>query len=317
MSFFRDVDDSLRWSLTGSTVLHLAIVLTLYVGVPVFFKSPPPLGVPHRYIPFDIVDIGEITNTRIAGAQEEGAGTKPNANAPKAPEPAASQSKTTTPSPQQKPSAPEPAKDKVETIPDPNAPKPMQKPKPPEAGGAGQQVQPDQLTSVLKNVAKLKQTAGTEEPTKSDAKSIASKIAAGLGTSGSGLGTTGNGTGASTETGVGKGIGFGPALADRLMISEEDSLRRQISLCWNMPVGAREAENLVVEVVIEVNPDRTVREIHIVDEMRMNTDRYFRAAAEAAIRALRNPKCSPLALNPDKYDQWKTIRFNFDPRDML
>jgi len=125
MSYLRDVDDSLRWSLTGSIVLHLAIVLTLYVGVPGFFKSPLPLGVPHRYIPFDIVDIGEITNTRIAGAQEEGAGTKPSAAAPKAPEPAAPPKTTAAPSPQQKPAAPEPPKDKVETIPDPNAPKPM------------------------------------------------------------------------------------------------------------------------------------------------------------------------------------------------
>ncbi len=84
-----------------------------------------------------------------------------------------------------------------------------------------------------------------------------------------------------------------------------------------MPVGARNAETLVVEVLIEVNPDRTVQSAQVVDQMRLGTDPYFRAAAESALRALRNPKCSPLELPPDQYEQWKTIRFNFDPRDML
>ena len=33
-----------------------------------------------------------------------------------------------------------------------------------------------------------------------------------------------------------------------------------------MPVGARDAQNLIVEVLIEVNPDRTVRSAEIVDQ---------------------------------------------------
>ena len=41
------------------------------------------------------------------------------------------------------------------------------------------------------------------------------------------------------------------------------------------------------------------------------------AAADSAVRAVRNPKCSPLELPADKYDQWKRIDFTFDPRDML
>ena len=109
----------------------------------------------------------------------------------------------------------------------------------------------------------------------------------------------------------------GPALSDRLTISQEDALRRQISSCWNMPIGARNAQELIVEVLIEVNEDRTVRAAEVVDQVRYSTDTHFRAAAEAALRALRHPKCTPLELPPDQYEQWKTIRFNFDPRDML
>ena len=94
-------------------------------------------------------------------------------------------------------------------------------------------------------------------------------------------------------------------------------MRRQIEQCWNPPIGARDAQNLVVEVTIAVNPDRTVQNAEVVDKSRMSGDPYFRAAAEAAIRALYNPRCSPLELPEGKYEQWKNIDFTFDPRDML
>ncbi len=84
-----------------------------------------------------------------------------------------------------------------------------------------------------------------------------------------------------------------------------------------MQIGARDAQNLIVEVIIDVNPDRTVQHAEIVDKSRMATDSFFRAAAEAALRAFYNPLCTPLELPADKYDQWKRIDFTFDPRDQL
>jgi hypothetical protein len=38
----------------------------------------------------------------------------------------------------------------------------------------------------------------------------------------------------------------------------------------------------------------------------------FRTAAEAAMRAVNNPDCSPLMLPQHKYDLWKEINFTFD-----
>ena len=104
-----------------------------------------------------------------------------------------------------------------------------------------------------------------------------------------------------------------PSLSDRLTVTEEDALRRQIEQCWNPPIGARNAQTLVVEVTINVNPDRTVQNADVVDKNRLNSDPYFRAAAEAALRALYNPRCSPLELPDGKFEQWKTIDFTFDP----
>jgi hypothetical protein len=108
-----------------------------------------------------------------------------------------------------------------------------------------------------------------------------------------------------------------PSLSQRLTISEEDALRRQIQQCWNMPIGARDAQNLIVEIMIDVNPDRTVQHVEIVDKSRFASDPFFRTAAEAAQRAVLSPRCTPLDLPPEKYEQWKHIDFTFDPRDML
>jgi len=126
----------------------------------------------------------------------------------------------------------------------------------------------------------------------------------------------GTGNGAGTGEGAGSGMG-GPSFSDRLTISEEDALRRQVEQCWNPPVGARDAQNLIVEIIIDVNPDRTVADTEIVDKLSYASNPFFRAAADAAVRAVRNPKCNPLELVPENYDQWKRINFTFDPRDML
>ena len=40
-----------------------------------------------------------------------------------------------------------------------------------------------------------------------------------------------------------------------------------------------------------------------------------RSAADAARRAILNPRCQPWPLSPEKYNSWRSITFNFDPRD--
>ncbi len=65
-----------------------------------------------------------------------------------------------------------------------------------------------------------------------------------------------------------------------------------------------------------MNPDATVREAHIISTDRMG-DPFYRAAAESALRAVRNPDCSPLKLPADKFDQWQTMTLTFNPKDLL
>lgn len=69
---------------------------------------------------------------------------------------------------------------------------------------------------------------------------------------------------------------------------------------------------MVVEIKVVVNPDRTVRSAVIVDRARMS-DPFYRTLGESAVRALLNPRCSPLQLPESKYSTWNTITFRFSP----
>ncbi|MDX2028125.1 MAG: energy transducer TonB [Alphaproteobacteria bacterium] len=258
-------DDSLKPSLMVSAGAHLVLLLVMFFGLPVIFKPLPSHRPP---VPFEIVEIAELTNTRIKDPELQ---VKP----PEPPPP-----KQETKKPEQAQAMPQPKQEEqaeaLQTMPKP-------KPKPPEAA----KPKSDEFSKLLKNLETNKKV----ETPKSEAKSESKQA-----------------TPATSQA---------PALSDRLTISEEDALRRQIQQCWNMPIGARDAHNLIVEVIINVNPDRTVQSAEIVDKSRMATDSFYRAAAESALRALYNPRCTPLELPADRYDQWKRINFTFDPRDML
>jgi hypothetical protein len=106
-------------------------------------------------------------------------------------------------------------------------------------------------------------------------------------------------------------------LGSRLTASESDLIIQQIERCWVVPAGARDADNLVIEVKAAVNPDGTVRQATIVDTGRYAADPVFRAAADSAKRAVLNPQCSPLHVPPDKYEAWHNLDLFFNPKDLL
>ena len=97
-----------------------------------------------------------------------------------------------------------------------------------------------------------------------------------------------------------------------------EAVRRQLEECWNIPVGAKDATNMKVAIRIQLRQDGALRgPPRVRDRGRMERDPFFRAIAESALRALRDPRCMPLKLPFDQYDLWKEITFNFDPREAL
>lgn len=104
--------------------------------------------------------------------------------------------------------------------------------------------------------------------------------------------------------------------SDVLSMSEIDALRSQLAGCWSVLAGGANAEDLRVEVRITINPDNSAGNPQILDTSRYNSNTFYRAAADSALRALRNPRCTPLNLPPGKYSG-QTMVIVFDPKDMF
>jgi len=97
-----------------------------------------------------------------------------------------------------------------------------------------------------------------------------------------------------------------------LGLSDIDRLRAHLSKCWDPPIGAAGSDTLIVDIIVSLDRDGRVLSAKVDNKLRFNTDRIFKVAAEEAIRATR--ECSPLPLPPEKYEQWKSFIFVFDPR---
>jgi hypothetical protein len=112
------------------------------------------------------------------------------------------------------------------------------------------------------------------------------------------------------------GLGTSPS-PEAMTLGEMQALTLQLVQCWALPILPKGKSDIAVDIDVTVNPDRTVARADIVDQARLTSDAAFRTMAEADLRAIRDPKCSPLGLPPDKYDQWKSMTIHFDPKEML
>jgi outer membrane biosynthesis protein TonB len=105
-----------------------------------------------------------------------------------------------------------------------------------------------------------------------------------------------------------------------LSLSQRDAIVQQINSKWNAPVGAKDAQNLVVTLHITMNSDGSVSNVELAeDKARYYSDSFFRAAVDSAIRAVH--LASPLKNLPaDKYnvrDGWSDMELTFNPHDAL
>ncbi|HEV2302396.1 MAG TPA: hypothetical protein VGR91_12580 [Stellaceae bacterium] len=298
--------DGMPGGIALSAALHAIVGILLVLGLPVLFAPKVPQETP---IAVELVTIGPHTRaTEHNEHPHEHASLEKPIEAPPAPKP---EPKPAPPKPappptstaeQSVPAPPEPPKPKPEPKPAPSPPKqvaqvepprPLEKPKPPpqlvkdEPKPPQKKYDPALFQSLLKNLA-TDQTAPSEEgrsaPEKSAGRFSAQPKA---------------------------------PLGAQLSASELALIRQQIARCWNVPAGALDAKDLVIEVRVVVAPDGTVRQATIEDQARYASDPVFRAAAESARRALFNPLCTPLHLPPDKYDIWKDMVVNFNPKDIL
>jgi hypothetical protein len=105
-----------------------------------------------------------------------------------------------------------------------------------------------------------------------------------------------------------------PNLAAVVTASEIEGVRNKIRPCWNSPGGSRD-QGFIITLIVQMNQDGTPVKAELKDTGRYNNDPTYRAAADAAHRAIMNPRCQPWPLSAEKFTSWRTITFNFDPRD--
>ena len=120
-----------------------------------------------------------------------------------------------------------------------------------------------------------------------------------------------------------KALNKGPVLGapegrdQQLSASELAILAQIIKSCvqskWNVLGGGESAQNTQVKLRLRFNPNGTLAgEPQVMNPQ--NTP-YFLAVRDSALRAVQ--ACEPYSLPPAKYEFWKDIVLNFDPRDMF
>jgi len=317
-----------------SILLHVAMIAVAYFGLPhlrrdVMMETP---------IMVELVNVAEVTNApqkQVKPEKEKKAKVEEVKPEPK-PKPVPPVAKVAPPPPAPEPApapAPAPVPEEVAIVPPPPdakpkakekpkpepkpEPKPKPKPKPvvkakPKAPAALVKVKPkrkpkppDAFAGVLKTVANLKRqpTEVEKSPEKKIEKKKQEKPE----------------TKTSFEAQIAKALGSKRRSFDEsrpLSISEIDLVRQQIAKCWNLPAGAKDAGNMVIEIGVAMSADGTVRSANIKNTG-LQSDPFLRAMAESALRAVLNRRCQPFKLPRDKYDRWKTMTLVFNPKEMF
>ena len=317
-----------RRSLLISVGLHVSVVVLAWIGLPSIKRDLPeeqPIIVMEmvQSVPTTNLDQGDKPST-AKQEQKEARSKKPTPPPPPAPPRA---KPPTPPAPKPVPKAPDL---KAEILPQKVAPKPKPKPeikqppvppksKPKQVAAqkapvpvpqspptrvnklarqkALDKARQDALSGVMQNLAKAK--AVSEEAEKKrreqERKDAAEKLSSSL------TSAAGNAIRAPEKPVVGP-----------LGLSDIDRIRQHVSSCWSPPIGTAGANTLIVDIIVTLDRDGKVLTAEVDNKMRLATDRTYRVAADEAIRTMF--KCSPLPVPLDKYEQWKSFIFGFDPK---
>ncbi|MEJ0010342.1 MAG: hypothetical protein WDN72_07485 [Alphaproteobacteria bacterium] len=278
-----EIGDMEQRSLFYSVLLHVGVLIIALVGIPKLFPHPEEPA--PMVLTVDILPITPVTNVNAENKQITRAQQAAVPPTPKPqPAPVAAPPK---PVEQPKPDEPQPfnpndnAKPQEATPPKPEQPKP-------------QPTDTKQFDDVLKNLEKESQ-AQKQKNARDQA-------------------TTPENTTRSVTP-------YDPSM--QLGLSDKDAIRNQFRRCWRMPAGAKDPHSLAVHVHVLLKEDGSLISAELMPDQvgRYNSDSYFRAAADSALRAVHEctePPMGPLKNLPaDKYNAWKDMDFNFDPAELL
>jgi hypothetical protein len=102
------------------------------------------------------------------------------------------------------------------------------------------------------------------------------------------------------------------AISDQALAQE---LKTQFARCWAPPIPPRDVRDVAIELRVATNPDGSVREAKIASATGSD-EAYARAAAEAALRAAHDPRCTPFKLPAGTWERWKSFTIVLTPKDL-
>lgn len=298
----------MRSSVIASVSLHIVVVILATVGLPTLMKPPPPDPLP---IVVELVTLSNETNIPTKPREPEPVKKEePKPEPPKPdpkpaevppPPPAPTKSEPQPPQavapPEPKPAPkPEVKPDEPKPEPKPEAPrelantKPAKKPKSPQ----------EDFDTVLKNLAKNlpQQKAEPKAEKKAEPKTSFDDLMK------------------NAIPAQKKNIGD----PDKpLTMTEQDLIKnifnKAMQRCWNAPVGAKDAKDLVITIRVALSEDGTVMRVSLEDSTFGKSD-FWKAAADSAMRAIR--VCSPYSELPrNLYSSWRDSVLTFNPRELL
>ncbi len=307
------INPGMQKPLVYSVSLHVIVLVLATLGLPFFMTKTEPV---EMAMTVEIAELADISQTNVVDKPNESEKPEPIPPKPEEPKPVYKQTEAEEPTPPDDlltPRAPD-----VEEVPEPpeekppeekpkeelakieKPPKPMNKPKPPKPPKPKEEKpkekppeeekpkEPEKdFTSLLKSLTPDQDEA--PKPVQAPPQETAE------------TGQTSQIARAGTE----------------LSRSELENLNSGVQPCWNVNAGGKDAGQLVVSLQVTVGPDMRVIDVKILDQVRNSSDSHFQAAAEAARRALLNETCRTLRLPPEKYEQWKVFKYNFDPSMLL
>ncbi len=281
----RSQSGSGRGGVVLSTALHVTVILLFVFGLPSVVPRPTDTVIAVELVLFEEPEPEPLPEPDPApeetAEEVEPEPEPPQQEAKAVPEPVAPEPEP-EPEPEPAPPEAEPVAEKVVA-----PPKPKRRPQVSVAmrdkhDKKHEEPKPDQLTSILRNVERLRDQPRQRSQ---DTKKAETK---------------------------------GPTQRKASVFEQNAMVRAiqdQLRNCWRIDPGARGAEDIVVEIRVLLNPDGSVKTVQILDVVRMIQDGYFRSAAENAKRAV--ARCSPFRLPVGRYEVWKQLTLRFDPRRMF
>ena len=103
--------------------------------------------------------------------------------------------------------------------------------------------------------------------------------------------------------------------APRLTRGEYDALKGRVSQCWSLPTFV-DLENLHITLVMRMSREGAMADIADISVTGLANPAHAQAIQSSLLRNLDRRNCNFSDVLPrEKYETWKDVRINFEPRD--